>query len=69
MKLETLNLCGFSLHGSVIFLGSVERPGCRNRGASVGLGLQPGRHGRKTRGGASKTVVGAMTMRIRAGEG
>lgn len=70
MKLETINFCGFSPHGSVIFLGSVERPGRRNREAGVGLGLQPGRQGRKTtaRGVASKMVLGVMTMRIRAKE-
>lgn len=50
MKLETINFCGFSQHGSVIFLGSVERPGCRNSKVGVGLGLQPGRQGRKTMG-------------------
>lgn len=47
----------------MIFLGSVERLGCRNREAGVGLARQEDRGGV---GGSSKMALGAMAMRILA---
>ena len=39
VSLETVNFCGFGLHGSVLFLGSMERPGCRMREAQCRGGV------------------------------